>query len=453
MDKNFLSFFINKIVIFNDKLTNLKNELNNNQKSQSSGGFKLKDTKSLLSKTMNNFKQYNYSDNNASAAHHSSLGRISRDEMQTKNIIKLIHSIQVKLNQFINNAQFKELIGFINSGGALAEGQNLSPVLLCLRQTETQINQIQTSLKELFYELFLTNATTVSKNLTELSARRKRRISSLLAKRKTGRRHGSGSLSDAALFKSIHFLDTIKALFNKNLYHYLDYLDIKFKRNVSMAFYSHKLTGLVHFSLVNRQTNVGIVPTIDAEPQYNLSEFRINLAYRKYIPIVLTMLYKNDCTQFKFVDDKLEIVFCYSVWFEDVNFNKVPIEFNEINNIGGGEVGASNGVGGGNGSTRPGAGPITNLGNKQMFEVNNFLYKKAKLANIYKDHGKNCPFGITSVSYYDILKSICYPNAPDESLTCYELVAIFSSRTPSSLVDTNLRKLYDKITKNVNEMS
>jgi hypothetical protein len=159
------------------------------------------------------------------------------------------------------------------------------------------------------------------------------------------------------------------------------------------------------------------------------------------MPIVLTLLYRNDCTQIKFVDDKLEIVFCYFIWLEDKNFNNIPIDFNEknlIQNANSSNSSASN----------------SNLNsNKYSIDADNFMFKKSKLANVFKDHGKYCSFGITNVSYFDILKAICYPAAPDESLTCYELVCVYSNKTAPNLIDAQLNFLYNYITRNVQDFA
>lgn len=436
IEKTFLSFFVNKLIIFYDKLTNLKNDMNS--RSSNSQRNSLKTGRGLISKTMSTLKNFNSIDETTlinsfrTLSSKDSVGyeEQNQEEIQTKNVVKFIHSLQVKLNQFTNNNQFKDFVTFVNNN--LGDSVPNSSILLSLRQIDTQIGLIQGNLNDLFYELFLTNAVTVSQNLTSDEM-----------KKHTRRRYKKASLksqlvSDQSLFKSIHLLDVIKSLFNKNLCHYLDYIDIKFKRNISMAFYSHNIPSLVHFTLINRQTNVAVIPSIDPVHSVNLDQTRINLAYRKFMPIILTLLYKNDCTQFKFVDDKLEIVFCYFVWFEDKSFNNIPIDFTETK-----PTDSSNNE------------PNNNTGNNQgrnMFETNSFMYRKSKLANIHVDHGKNCSYGITNVSYYDLLKALCYPNAPDDSLTCYELMAIFSSKTERKVIDKQLSFLYNYITRNVKDM-
>ncbi len=156
-------------------------------------------------------------------------------------------------------------------------------------------------------------------------------------------------------------------------------MELKFSQNIAISYYWHQFPGLIHFSFTSRQDNSCLIPTIQ---QYRtgtttetISETNIRLAYQKYLPFVLTLLYKHDCNQIQFIDDKLRIVFTYLIWFEDSKGNYIPIDF------------------------------MTNS----------------------SESLKNISFGITDSSYYDLLPKVLYPNAPDKSLACFELYCVHTT--------------------------
>ena len=48
---------------------------------------------------------------------------------------------------------------------------------------------------------------------------------------------------------------------------------------------------------------------------------------------------------------------------------------------------------------------------------------------------KSASFGISDLSYYDLLAKALYPNAPDKSLACFELCCVHST----ALNDVSIR--------------
>ena len=441
IDKAFFSFFMNKVIIFYEKLNNLKNELNpskNSSKRNSIDKNFFKETFNLRKKSAS--KSFLSSQNSFSSSSSSfKPSPMDPKEISRNNSIKLIHSLQVKLNQLTNSNQFKQFFSFINNGPSSTnlndtslEAKNSNNELLSnLRIIETQITTIKTSLNELFYELFIANSKTITDDLVmendkiSVDGKTSDRLSSidelLINNNNTSM---DSSNKSSVVFKSTYLFKNLKDLFKKTLYHYLAFIDIKFKRNISMSYYWHLKPGLIHFSFINRQDNTCIVPTVDASYKYNLNEYKINLAYRKYMPIILTFLYKNDCTQFQFNDDKLELVFSYFIWFEDKNFNNIPVNFNKINQL----YHNYNDL------------LATNKTSPQLFEAN-LLYQRSQLVNLAKDRNQYHPPGITEKSYYDLIKSLCYPNASPDSLTCYELICIHSSKISEDVIKAHFKDL------------
>lgn len=419
IDKTFFSFFMNKLILFYDKLTNLKNELNTRNSSSNSGkgnGFFSKTAFKIKSKS---FASTSSHDKNNENYPNKSSKPLNDSEMSKQNSIKLIHTLQIKINQLSGSKQFKQLISYINNGqevNSTNPGESFSAfnpelnndLLGCFRMIESQISIIRNNLNELFYELFLANFTTVTHELNSNS--------NDLAQDKN---------NQMSVFKSSHLINFIKESFKKTLIHYSPFMDVKLKRNISMSFYWHQFPGLIHFSFINRQENICVIPTMDKNHEYDLSEYKINLAYRKYMPICLTFLYKNDCTQFQFTDDKLELIFSYHIWFEDRKFNYIPVDFNTITQL----YSSYNDL------------LDKTTGGKQFFESKNLLYQRSQLANIARDRNQNHFFGITEKSYYDLIKTLCYPNAPADSLTCYELVCIHTSKLGEDIVKSQFKFL------------
>ena len=157
-------------------------------------------------------------------------------------------------------------------------------------------------------------------------------------------------------------------------------MELKSNQNIAISYYWHQFSGLVHFSFTSRQDNSCIIPAIQqfASAAHTITEATVSLAYRKYLPLALTLLYKHSCAQFQATDDKLRLVFTYLIWFEDTKGNYIPVDF------------------------------LTSEC-KQDQEL------------------KSAPPGITDISYYDLLPKVLYPNAPENSLACFELFCVHSA--------------------------
>ena len=194
------------------------------------------------------------------------------------------------------------------------------------------------------------------------------------------------------------------------------FMELKLHRNISMSYYWHQFPGLIHFSFINRQDNLCVIPTIDMCSNFDMDEKKINLAYKKYLPMVATLFYKYNCTQLQFVDDKLKLVFSYFVWFEDIKSNYIPVDLNLI----------------------------TQVYNKFSSSTAGDLFYWANLALDQKNYKSP---GITNKSYYDLLPRLCYPNAPDRSLICYELYSIHSPTLNDAKIKRQLNKLMFSLSK------
>lgn len=169
-----------------------------------------------------------------------------------------------------------------------------------LRIIETQLNAVQLSVNELFYDLFL--ASKNSMNIQQFD-----RIINLPTMTNSPQ---SNSPIHNLVIKSTHVIENLHKLYRKHLYHYTPFMELKFNRNIAISYYWYQFPGLVHFSFINRQTNLSVIPTIESyesSNNLNISEQTISLAYRKYLPIIQMFLYKHNCTQFQFVDDKLKV--------------------------------------------------------------------------------------------------------------------------------------------------
>jgi hypothetical protein len=203
-----------------------------------------------------------------------------------------------------------------------------------------------------------------------------------------------------------------------------------------MSFFWNLYSGLIHFSFINRQDNLSFIPTIDECKQYNLDEYRINLAYRKYTPIVFTFFTRFQCTQFQFTDDKLNLVFSYLIWFEDKKSNYLPVDFDTA------------------GQSLFNTPDYFNskLG-KNLFEQNStpqFSLNLPPLVSSTEKLNKNqlsdSP-GITNKNNYDSLQAICYPNAISNSLTCYELYSIHTPQLDEEKIKWQLSSLMSSLSK------
>lgn len=212
------------------------------------------------------------------------------------------------------------------------------------------------------------------------------------------------------------------------------FFKVKWRRNTSMSFFWNLYSGLIHFSFINRQDNNSFIPTIDECKQYNLDEYRINLAYRKYTPIVFTFFTRFQCTQFQFTDDKLNIVFSYLIWFEDKKSNYLPVDFNASGQTFYNQTELF----------------ISKVG-KSLFEQNNsspqFSQSLASSAEKSNSTQLSDSPGITNKNNYESLQSVCYPNAIANSLTCYELYCIHTPQLDEDKIKLQLSSLMNSLSK------
>jgi hypothetical protein len=402
----FISIFINKLITFYEKLQVLKNELNtrlvlnnkiktdyrkNSSETLVSQHKKSSDSQSLSYLTTKIKSKMSKSDSSVFDKKRSFrvLPKVQVELIQ--NQLKLINTIQVKINQLVGNKQFmncfnlKTLVGYSSSSDLLkAFGQ----LLVTYRNIKTQVELIKSNLKDLLFELFLRKKT--YKKPVVKSERFFRTSSDSTT--------SEGKKSDLVQFNSANLMNVIKTLLKTtNFYLYMSYIDVKLKCNVAMSFYN--LNGLIHFSFINRNENLILIPTIDLLANANITELNVHVAYRKYYPLVLTLLYKYDCTKVQFVDKDLGVVFNYSIWFEDKNSNMIPLDFS---------------------MSRRNQYSFESQQSQQQQQQHSYLN-----AYFNADKKASCPPGITSKSYYDLLRKTCYPNAAD-SIVCFELVCIHS---------------------------
>jgi hypothetical protein len=375
-DKTFLGFFINKLLFFNNKLSNFKNEMNN---------------KDLKSPSTIRASSFLFRTLNVKAINQNKYKERTEEKQHRNNIIRLIQTLQLKIFQFKNSDQLKLFTSFVDNVES-----SKPPESNCYSYLETQIKSVQSNLRELFYLLFLKNSTTTNDEVS--IGQQNKNESPLFAKK-------ASLESVGILYKSTYLIEGLKGLYKKHLFDYIPYLDIKLTRNVAMSFYWHLLPGLIHFSMINRQDNQCIIPSIDASLKYNVDEEKIIQAYRKYLPLVLRLLIKFECTRFQFIDDKLNIVFSYMIWFEDKKSNKIPVdisnEFNENYN---------NSL------------LYNNKTSRQIIETKNYLISKCY------------PPGITEKNFYELIKTLCYPNAPSDNLMCFELITIHSAQLSDEFI-------------------
>lgn len=274
---------------------------------------------------------------------------------------------------------------------------------------DTQMSSIRQLLNELFHELFLAGTLSLGHKSSGGSDALQ------LRNRSTTPSNSEPNDINNIVFKSAHVIENLQSLYKKHLYHYIPFMDLKLYRNITISYYWHMFPGLIHFSFVNRQTNMGIVPTIDAYQSPNITEQAINTIYKKYVPVIQTLLYKQSCTQIQFVDDKLQLVFSYFIWFEDVKANYIPVNFMN-----------------------------SGLNQPQSFDKNSdSLFSSQSVL-------KAQPPGITMQrNFYELLPRFCYPNAPENSLVCYELYCIHSP----SLSDLSIKNQLNELKQNLSRKS
>jgi hypothetical protein len=417
-EMKFLSVFINKLISFYEKLQILKNELNaqiqvNSKLSDISASsstitsstestLKLENRKSLfkfslLRQRLNLNRPKKQTANNKKSR--LAYQRQKIVEVRLKQQLKLASSLQTKINQLINNKQF---IPSLNLQALLAtKTLNINQLLNNYCNIETQVIQLKQNLKDLLFDLFLSEKFT-NKQQPQINNQQTPSMTPSTI---------SSTTSSVYQLNSFNFINSVKTIFKKtNLHLYTSFMDVKMKRNLAMSYYWHQFPGLVHFSFINRHDNNCIVPTIEAYLDNEISETKINLAYRKYLPIIITFLYKYDCTQFQFIDSLLGIVVNYYIWFEDKNANYIPVDLNTTNQ----QQQQSQQQ-----HQKQRASKNENILNEKLFRNRNNAY-------FNYEQKQHFPIGITLESYYDLLRKICYPNAPNESLSCYELICLHS---------------------------
>jgi Hermansky-Pudlak syndrome 1 protein len=210
--------------------------------------------------------------------------------------------------------------------------------------------------------------------------------------------------------RSHHLIQFVYSLTLKHLSDYMSFIEVKLNRNIAVSYYWFQFHGLIHFSFINRTDHMSFIPTVEANIHFNVSESSIHGAYRKYLPISLTLLAKQDCTRIQFTDDTLQIVFTYYLWFEDKNYNFIPVDF------------------------------TTNT----FSEMTNYW---EMLANYYHQHHHRT--GMSDKSFYEMIKSICYPNAPADKLICYELFCVHSTRIDEETIKNQVFGLVNIMSKMV----
>lgn len=122
VDKAFLSFFVNKIIIFYDKLSSLKADLKAaSKRSQSDSEHRAFSFSSGYRKRASSSKSSHKSSEN-SAGYRSSFNQYQRRNSSSTNDLTLlqyrlrkVESLQLKINRLTNGKEFKHLFGFINN--------------------------------------------------------------------------------------------------------------------------------------------------------------------------------------------------------------------------------------------------------------------------------------------------------------------------------------------------
>ncbi|RNA32470.1 Hermansky-Pudlak syndrome 1 -like protein [Brachionus plicatilis] len=382
--KQFFTFFINKLIDFFEHLKNLKNEL-----SPKEGSKSRRKSSNLLSRINKNLIKPNLSFDEtilnrkkSSATSESKL--INFDQARLNGLIK---SLLIKLNNFNESQQLKILAGTVNT----SEQKCSENDILFL---EKQIEMIISNLDDLFYEIFLTNLNTKASNIFEMQKKE--------------------HLSD----RSANILEALNLTYLKYLNDYKTFLDIKIKRNYTMAYYSHLMTGLVHFSFVNRNTHRCIIPTFDCNFE-KIDEKKINESYRKYLPIIYNLMHKNDSTKFKFTDEKLGLKVTYSIWLKGKDIEKLPINFNEINEF------------------------YRVMDDDNSTQFKDTSYQASCLGKKFQEKNDYHQPGMTDKNFFDLLKTLCYPNAHSDSITCYELITIHPINISDKQIFKNINTLMD----------
>ncbi len=427
IDKAFFSFFMNKLIYLFDKLRQLKGELNSKANSNLVDSNLKESSKNNLFNGAFKFKNKKRTDSISTSTQRQRTNNIaSKEELMKRSAIRLIHALQFKLNQLTNSKQFKLFAGFINNeinNSFITDAAETNDMLSNIRNIETQINAIRLNTTDLFYELFIAQSSTINDEIDSYEKIRSQNLT-----KTDDNRSSSSNSTNTILFKSAYLVDNIKELYKKHIYHYCAYIEVKWRRNTSMSFFWNLYAGLIHFSFINRQDNIAVIPTIETNLQYNLDESKINLAYRKYVPIVFTFFTRYQCTQFHFTDDKLNIVFSYLIWFEDKKSNYLPVDFSASQLYNSGDYLLQN----------------SKIG-KSLFDQNANSINSSMIEK-QTNQLTNSP-GITNKNNYDLLQNICYPNALANSLTCYELYCIHTPQLEEEKIKLQLNSLMNSLSK------
>lgn len=137
----------------------------------------------------------------------------------------------MKIKQLIENREFKNFINAINtpasapfeSSVSLPHQTNSEQNDAELQVIENKLSTMRKILNDLFYDLFLAKSTRASFT-----------------------RSSSSKLDFILTPKSNYIYERLEALYSKHLYHYSPYMEIKLKRNVSMAYYGYLLPGFLY---------------------------------------------------------------------------------------------------------------------------------------------------------------------------------------------------------------
>lgn len=376
----FLTFFINKFIEFFEQLKNLKSEINPKESNKSR-----RRSSNLLSRLNKNLIKPNLSfDETILYQKKKTVSESKIQNFDQFRLSSLIKSLLIKLKNFNESQQFKNFRKALNSRTNSEWSENEITFL------QNQVEAILMNLDDLFYEFFLSNSQISTKNINNIYQKEN------LAPR------------------SAKILDCLNSIYFKNLNEFETFLDVKIKRNYTMAFYSYLMKGLVHFTLVNRNTNKCLIPTFDYNNE-KIDEKKINQCYRKYLPIIYNFLQKHNSTSFFFTDESLGVNVYYKVWL--IGSDNKQLEISTENKF-----------------------------SKKMEidvseQLNNSSYQASCLLEKYQEASDYHQPGMTDKNYFELLKILNYPNASSESIICNELITIHSIKTPEKDINKNTKFL------------
>ena len=90
---------------------------------------------------------------------------------------------------------------------------------------------------------------------------------------------------------------------------------------------------------------------------------------------------------------------------------------------------------------------ITTFNNEYLIANKIEVGLNDRLGTLQAERRQTHPPGITDKNYYELLKNLCYPNAPTDSLICYELFCIHSTKVDDETIKSQLNLLVDSISK------